>query len=101
VKHKTVCAVYIDRHNSVVKNLPIPTVGICNKAVYIPAREIINHLLAIGIDVMFFHAGHKEDWVDKSGSYATRFLCDLHHIVSITKDISIDTQVILVRVWLD
>jgi hypothetical protein len=101
VKHKTVRAVYIDGHNSIVKNLPIPTVGICNKAAYIPAREIINHLLAIGIDVMFFRAGHEEDWVDKSGNYATNFLCDLHQNVSITKDISMDTRVILVRVWSD
>jgi len=69
VKHKTVRAVYIDGHNSIVKNLPIPTVGICNKAAYIiPAREIINHLLAIGVDVMFFRARHEEDWVDKSGN---------------------------------
>jgi hypothetical protein len=101
VKHKTVRAVYIDGHNSIVKNLPISTVGICNKAAYIPAREIINHLLAIGIDVMFFRAGRKEDWVEKSGNYATRFLCDLHQNVSTLKDISLDMQVILVRVWSD
>ena len=101
VQHKTVRAVYIDGHNSIVKNLPIPTVGICNKAAYIPAREIINHLLAIGVDVMFFRAGHEEDWVDKSGNYATKFLHDLHKNVSITKDISLDTRVILVRVWSD
>jgi hypothetical protein len=50
VKHKTVRAIYSDGHNSIVKNLLIPTVGICNKAAYIPAREIINHLLAIVID---------------------------------------------------
>jgi hypothetical protein len=37
------------------------TVGICDKAAYIPAREIINHQLAMGVDVMFFHAGHEED----------------------------------------
>ncbi len=73
VKHKTIQAVNIDGHNFIVKNLPIPTVGICNKAAYIPARQIINHLLAIGIDVMFFHAGHEEDWVDKSGNYAINF----------------------------
>ena len=47
VKHKTVRAVYIDGHNSIVKNLLIPTVGICNKAAYIPAREIINHLMQL------------------------------------------------------
>jgi hypothetical protein len=101
VKHKNVRAVYIDGHNSIVKNLPIPTVGICNKAAYIPAREIINHLLAIGVDVMFFRAGHEEDWVDKSGNYATKFLHDLHKNVSITKEISLDMRVILVRVWSD
>jgi hypothetical protein len=53
VKHETVQTVYIDGHNSIVKNLPIPTVGICNRAAYIPARETTNHLWAIGIDVMF------------------------------------------------
>ena len=73
VKHKTIRAVYIDGHNSIVKNLPIPTVGISNKAAYVPAREIINHLLAIGIDVMFFCAGHKKDWINKTGNYATSF----------------------------
>ncbi len=87
MKHKTIQTVYIDRHNSIVKNLPIPTVGICNKAAYIPAREIIHHLLAIEVHVMFFCAGHEEDWVDKSGNYGTKFLRDLHQTVSITKDI--------------
>ena len=101
VKHKTVPAVYIDGHNSIVKNLPIPTVGICNKAAYIPARAIINHQLAIGNDVMFFCAWHEVDWVDKSCNYATNFLCNLHQNVSTLKDVSMDTQVILVRVWSD
>jgi hypothetical protein len=55
----TVRAVYIDGHNSIVKNLPIPLVGVCNKVAYILAREIINHLLAIGIDVFFFMQGMK------------------------------------------
>jgi hypothetical protein len=52
-------------------------------------------------DVMFFHAGHKENWVDKSGNYATKFLCDLHQNVSTMKYITMDMQVILVRVWSD
>jgi hypothetical protein len=78
-------------HNSIVKNLPIPTVGICYKAAYIPAREIINNLLAVWIDVMFFHTEHEEDWLDKSGNYATEFLCDLHQNFSITKDILMNT----------
>ena len=50
---------------------------------------------------MFFHEGHEEDWVDKSGNYATKVLCSLHQNISTTKDISMDTQVILVRVWSD
>jgi hypothetical protein len=50
---------------------------------------------------MFFRAGHEEDWVDKSGNYATKFLCDLHQNVSTLKDISMDTKVILVTVWSD
>jgi hypothetical protein len=92
VKHKTIQAVYIDGHNFIVKNLLIPTGGICNKTAYILAREIINHLLAIGIDAMFFHAGHEEDWINKSGKYATKFLCDLHQNVSTLKDISMDMK---------
>ena len=71
VNHKTVPAVYIEGQNSIVNNLLIPTVSICNKVVYIPAREIINHILAMGIDVMFFCACHEEDWVDQSGHYET------------------------------
>ena len=78
VKHNTVQAVYTDGHNSIVNNLPIPTFSIIHKAAYIPAKEIVNHLLAIGIDVIFFCAGHKQDWVDKSGNYETKFLRDLH-----------------------
>ena len=73
MKQKTVQAVYIEGHNSIVKNLPIPKVGICNKAAYIPAREIINHLLAIGIDVMFFRAGHDEDWVTNQANMLQSF----------------------------
>ncbi len=54
VHYKTVQAVYADGRHSIVKNLLIPTVSICNKAACIPAREIINHILAMGINVMFF-----------------------------------------------
>jgi hypothetical protein len=50
---------------------------------------------------MFFHAGHKKDWINKTGNYATKFLCDLHQNVSTLKDISMNTRVILVRVWSD
>ena len=74
MNHKTIRAVYIEGHNSIVNNLPIPTVSIGNKAAYIPARETINQFLAMGIVVMFFHAGHEEDWVDQSGHYETNFL---------------------------
>ena len=70
-------------------------------AAYIPAREIINHLLATGIHVMFFCAGHEGDMVDKYGNYGTNFLCNLHENVSNVKDISMDTSVILVRVRSD
>ena len=101
VKHSTVRAVYTDGHNSIVNNLPIPAVSIAHKAAYIPANEIVNHLLAMGIDIMFFRAGHKDDWVDKSGNYETKFLQDLHHNVSTMTDISKDTRIILVRVWSD
>jgi hypothetical protein len=100
VKYSSVQAVYTDGQNSIVNNLPIPTVSIAHKAAYIPANEIINHLLAIGIDIMFFCAGHKEDWLDKSG-HETKFLQDLYQNVSMMTDISKDTQIILVRVWSD
>ena len=49
VKHSTVRAVYTDGHNSIVNSLPIPTVCIAHKAAYIPANEIVNHILAMGI----------------------------------------------------
>ena len=101
VNHKTVQAVYIDGHNSIVNNLPSPTVSICHKAACIPAREIINHILAMEIDIMSFHAGHEKDWVDQSGCYETNFLSDLYQNISTMKDISMETRVILVRVWSD
>ena len=101
VNHKTIRAVYIEGHNSIVKNLPIPTVSISHKAAYISAKQIVNHILARGIDVMFFHAGHEEDWVDQSGHYRTKFLCNLHQNVSSMTDVSTDTRILLVRVWSD
>jgi hypothetical protein len=101
VKHSTVRAVYTDGHNSIVNNLPIPTVSIAHKAAYIPANEIVNHLLAIGTNIMFFRAGHEEDWVDKSGNHETKFLHNLHQNVSAMTDISKETRIILVRVWSD
>ena len=52
-----------------VKKLPIPKDSLCNKAAYIPAREIINHFFEMGINEMFFCAGHEDDWVDKPGNY--------------------------------
>ncbi len=50
---------------------------------------------------MFFRVGHEKDWVDQSGHYKTNFLSDLHQNVSTMKDISKETQVILVRVQSD
>ena len=55
----------------------------------------------MGMDVMFFHAGHEKDWVDQSGHYETNFLSDLHRNISTMKDISMETWVIIVRVWSD
>jgi hypothetical protein len=55
----------------------------------------------MGIDVMFFHAGHEEDWVDQSHHYGTKLLRNLHQNVSTMTDISIDTQILFVRVWSD
>ena len=101
LKHKRVQSIYIDVHTSIVKNLPIPTVSICNKSAYIPAQQIINHILAMGIEVMFFRVCHEEDWVDESGNYGTKFLCNLHQSVSIMTDIPSETRVILVRIWSD
>ena len=101
LNHKTVRSVYTEGQNSIVKNLPIPTVSICHKAAYIPAKEIINHILAMGIDVTFFRAGHEKDWVDQSGHYATECLCNIHQNVSSMTDVSIETQIFLLRVWSD
>ena len=42
VNHKTILAVYIEGHNSIVKNLPIPTVSISHKAAYISGKQIVN-----------------------------------------------------------
>ena len=50
---------------------------------------------------MCFHVSHERDWVDQSGHYETNFLSDLHQNISNLKDISMDTRIILVRVWSD
>ena len=64
VNHKTVQDVYIEGQNSIVNKLPIPTVSICHKEAYISARENINHILAMGKDVMLFCTGHEKDLVE-------------------------------------
>ena len=63
---------------------------------YNPAREIINHILAMGIDVLRFHAGHEKDWVGQSRHYETNFLSDLHQNISTTKDVSMEIPIFIV-----
>jgi hypothetical protein len=66
-----------------------------------PGKRNHQSSVGYGIDVKFFCAGHEGAWIDKPKNYATEFLCDLHQNVSTLKDRSMDTRVILVRVWSD
>ena len=50
---------------------------------------------------MCFRAGYEKEWVDQSAHYETNFLSDPHQNISTMKDISMETWVILGRVWSD
>ena len=52
---------YIQGSNSIIKNMPMPEVGILHGCAHIPATQIVNHFLALGIGVDTYRAGYDKD----------------------------------------
>ena len=69
---------YLKANNSIVQNLPIPNVSLKHGCAYVPARQIVNHLLALGKEASMYRAGHYRDWQVEGGTYECRFLEGLH-----------------------
>ena len=45
---------YTEGPKSILTNLPMPKVTILHRCAYISAKQIVNHLLALGLEVQFF-----------------------------------------------
>ena len=54
---------YTEGPKSILKILPMPNVHVDDDCAYIPATEIIDHLLPLGLDVVFLRAGYEQDWM--------------------------------------
>ena len=61
VNSKKVQTSYIQGSNSIIKNTSMPEVGILHGCAHIPATQIVNHFLALGIGVATYRAGYEED----------------------------------------
>jgi hypothetical protein len=97
---------HTEGEHSIVSNLPVPEVenfqGLC---AHIPVKNIINHMLALGLAAVTFRAGHDTDWVDGDGNYKCQSIREAHESVKkmMQDDPSLpaDTLVYTLRVWSD
>ena len=55
--HKKIRSCYTEGPKSILANLPMPTVTILHGCAYVSAKQILNHLLALGLEVQFFESG--------------------------------------------
>lgn len=73
----------------------------------VSAEDIVNNLLAAGVQVRYFRAGYEEDWyVDKNNkTYECQFLRDIHKEVlkrmQTDPTVTNDTRIMIVRLWSD
>ena len=83
----------------------MPRVDILHGCAHIPARQIVNHFLALGLEVDMFRAGYEEDWLCNDGEYKCVFMAETHESVKafLRKDpnMSRDTRVCVIRPWSD
>ena len=63
----------VDGANSFLKTLPMLEVDTILGCAHIPANQIVNHLLAICLDVLVLWAGFDEDWLDAAGRCKCQF----------------------------
>ena len=95
---------YTEGQKSILKNLPMPNVHVDDDCAYIPATEIIDHMLALGLDVVFLRAGYEQDWMI-NGTYECNFIEEMHKQVEkemlSNPALTHNTRVIIVRIWSD
>lgn len=108
LNHQDIRTKYVDMDAkySIMSQLPTPQVGLKHGCAHIPAEQIVNHLLALGVPVDYVRAGHDEDWKDRDGNYDCRFTEELHKRVKSKMmmrpdEISNSDRVIVVRMWSD
>ena len=56
----------------------MPHVDSLHGCAHIPAVQIVNHLLALGLDVQSFRAGYDEDWLSSDGKLQSQFIQKFH-----------------------
>ena len=69
---------YLEGPHTILKNIPMPKVDTLHGYPWIPAKQIVNHLLALGVDTMLYRAGSKEDWVGADVKYACQYINTLY-----------------------
>lgn len=96
---------YLHGNNSIVKNLPMPKVDIVHGCAHIAVNQIVNHFLALGIDIGVYRAGYEEDWLCKDGKYESIFMSEVHEstkaLMRAEDAIPKDTRVCMARIWSD
>ena len=74
---------------------------------YMPVQQIVNILLAIGVDASYFRIGEPSDFYSDvtSKSYSCTFMRDLHEQAIELKqnnpDLPDETHIVLLRIWTD
>ena len=55
--HNEIRSSYVEGLKSIYKNLTMPKVSILHNCAYITAKQIVNLMLELGLDVVVFRAG--------------------------------------------
>lgn len=96
---------YTRGENSIMNSLPMPVVEIKYGCAHIPAKQIVNHFLALERDVRWYRAGYEDEWKCNNGNYESGSMAEVHAFVMklMKEDPSIpkDTRVCFGRVWSD
>lgn len=96
---------YTEGTKSMALRLPIPGVDEIKDCAHIPANQILNHLLALGVEVQWYRAGYEEDWLDGDGRYKCDFTKDMHdalkEMMKNNNKITKETRVVVIRIWSD
>ncbi len=78
--HNEIRSSYVEGPESIYKNLPMPKVIILHNCAYIPVKQNVNHMIALGLDVVVFRAGFDRDWL-VDDNYECEFTKEIHQKV--------------------